>query len=68
MNEINFSDALECIVTTLEISIEMHQQEGAPSVVIDTLVDACNHAYAINKLLNDDTDIIFGLDDMEESE
>ena len=68
MSEINFIDALECVINTLERSIEMHQQAGAPSVIIDTLADACNHAYSINTLLNDDTDIIVGLDDMEESE
>ncbi len=67
-SEIDFSDALECIITTLESSIEMHYQASAPYVIIDTLADACNHAYAIRKLLNDDTDIIVGLDDMEESE
>ena len=68
MSEINFSDALECVIDTLERSIEMHQQAGAPYIIIDTLVDACNHAYDINMLLNDETDIIVGLDDMGESE
>tara|TARA_Y100001973_G_C5207076_1_gene342293 strand:+ start:610 stop:849 length:240 start_codon:yes stop_codon:yes gene_type:complete len=65
---IDFTDALECVINTLERGLEMNLQAGAPSVIIDTLADACNHAYAINKLLNDDTDIIVGLDDMEESE
>ena len=68
MSEINFSDALECVIDTLVKSIEMHYQAGAPYVVIDTLLEALFHARGINRLLNDDTDIIVGLDDMEESE
>tara|TARA_R110002020_G_scaffold393254_2_gene603534 strand:- start:229 stop:408 length:180 start_codon:yes stop_codon:yes gene_type:complete len=58
----NFNEALEYIVATLEHAIEMNQEAGAPNVVIDTLVDACNHAYEIDKLLNDETDIVEGLE------
>tara|TARA_Y100001938_G_C7886318_1_gene327567 strand:- start:275 stop:466 length:192 start_codon:yes stop_codon:yes gene_type:complete len=62
----NFIDALEYVIATLEHAIEMNQEAGAPHVVIDTLVDACNHAYDINILLNDETDIADGLEGVEE--
>jgi hypothetical protein len=58
----NFIEALEYIIATLEHGIELNQEAGAPSVVIDTMVDACNHAYEIDKLLNDETDIVEGLE------
>jgi len=59
----NFNEALEYIVATLEHAIEMNQEAGAPNVVIDTLADACGHAYSIYELLNDETDIIHGLEE-----
>jgi len=58
----NFIEALEYIIATLEHGIELNQKAGAPHIVIDTLVDACNHAYDINTLLNDETDIVEGLE------
>tara|TARA_R110000824_G_scaffold211824_1_gene398078 strand:+ start:812 stop:991 length:180 start_codon:yes stop_codon:yes gene_type:complete len=58
----NFNEALGQIIAMLEYSIELNQKAGAPNVVIDTLVDACNHAYEIDKLLNDETDIVEGLE------
>ena len=60
----NFIDALEYVIVTLEKGIELNQKAGAPHIIIDTLVDACNHAYDINILLNDETDIVEGLDDV----
>jgi hypothetical protein len=59
-------EALEYIVATLERAIEMNQKTNAPNVVIDTLADACGHAYSIYELLNDGTDIIHGLEGVSE--
>lgn len=66
IKRMNFADALEYIIAVLEHGIELNQKAGAPHVVIDTLVDACNHAYDINILLNDETDIIHGLEEVVE--
>lgn len=62
----NFHEALEYIVAALEHAIEMNQEACAPNVVIDTLADACGHAYSIYELLNDETDIIHGLEGVSE--
>ena len=62
----NFIDALERVIAFLEYAIEMNQEAGAPDVVIDTLAEACNHAYDIDILLNDETDIIYGLEGVVE--
>lgn len=61
----NFAEALEYIIATLEHAIDLNQKACAPSVVIDTLGDACNHAYGIDLLLNAETDIIHGISSKE---
>ena len=64
-----FHESLEYIVATLEHAIEMNQEACAPNVVIDTLADACGHAYSIYDLLdllNDGTGTYHGLEGVSE--